>query len=78
MVINTLRMTSHYVTPSTTILHRRFAQIVFEVKVEPSSYTIQSSTLSGSHHWQRRLRVDPRFETHRDLEWKIEHSSKVS
>ena len=53
------------------------AQIIFEVKVKPGSYSVQPSTLGNGRHWPKALRIDPRFETHSDLEWLIESSSDL-
>ena len=53
-----------------------FAQIVFEVRVEPG-YRIQPNTLSGRRHWHSSLQIDPRFHTFLDLEWLTENSSSV-
>jgi len=55
----------------------KYAQIVFEVKVKPSSYIIQRSTLGQNRHWPRSLRVDKSFHTHCDLEHLIENTSDL-
>ena len=56
---------------------RKYAQMIFEVKVKPAGYIIQPSTLEGSRYWPKNLRYDKSFHTHCDLEHLIENCSDL-
>jgi len=56
---------------------QKHAQMIFEMKVKPSSCSIQKSTLAGSRHWPETLRYDKSFHTHCDLEHFVENNSDI-
>ena len=56
---------------------QKHAQMIFEMKVKPSSCSIQKSTLAGSRHWPENLRYDKSFHTHCDLEHFVENNSDI-
>jgi len=54
-----------------------WGQVVLQCKVRPGSWQVRRNTLGGYRHWPRDLRLDPNFQTNRELEFLCEDPSDI-